>query len=366
MVSNFQVSALRFPALTALTLTICYFAQPVLITLCISVLFAFILAPVAETLQRLRLSAGLAAFLAVVLASLLMYGITYYSYNSAMSLWQDVPRLTRKIRQPLLGIQQHAQTLESALPKMKEDKDAVKVIPQINWSDILVRNVGSVTEFAFLVSFIPFLVYFMLSRQHHLLTATVLLFRPENQTRVRATLQLVSAMIRSFVAGSLVVGLFMAAVSIIMFALLQIPYFYFAGFVSGFLSLIPYLGVILAVIPPLIAGAEQISGPQILFIVFAQLGLHVFVTNLLFPKLLANRLQLNPLIVTVSLLFWGWFWGAMGLILAVPITATVKIIFDHVDSLRPYGAWMGGWVEKKRGLSQLAESLALHKIKPQP
>ena len=56
---------------------------------------------------------------------------------------------------------------------------------------------------------------------------------------------------------------------------------------------------------------------------------------------IGSRLQLNPLAVTISLLLWGWLWGAMGLLLAVPITATMKIIFDNVENLRPYGAWLG-------------------------
>ena len=63
--------------------------------------------------------------------------------------------------------------------------------------------------------------------------------------------------------------------------------------------------------------------------------------NVLYPKLIGKRLQLNPLAVTIALLIWGWLWGAVGLILAVPLTAALKIIFDNVESLRPYGAWLG-------------------------
>ena len=70
-------------------------------------------------------------------------------------------------------------------------------------------------------------------------------------------------------------------------------------------------------------------------------GLHIFAINVLYPKLIGKRLQLNPLAVTIALLIWGWLWGAVGLILAVPLTAALKIIFDNVESLRPYGAWLG-------------------------
>jgi len=58
------------------------------------------------------------------------------------------------------------------------------------------------------------------------------------------------------------------------------------------------------------------------------------------PPIIRKRLNLNPLIVTIGLLVWSSIWGAMGLILAVPITGAMKIIFDHVDGLRSFGAWM--------------------------
>jgi predicted PurR-regulated permease PerM len=110
---------------------------------------------------------------------------------------------------------------------------------------------------------------------------------------------------------------------------------------SGFLSVIPYLGVVLAIVPPVIAGMGQIGSEEIVVIIVTVISLHLFAINVLYPKVIGRRLQLNPLAVTLALLFWGWLWGAMGLILAVPLTAAMKIIFDHVDSLRPYAAWLG-------------------------
>ena len=76
-------------------------------------------------------------------------------------------------------------------------------------------------------------------------------------------------------------------------------------------------------------------------ILIAVFGLHLFALNVLYPKFLGSRLQLNPLAVTLSLLFWGWLWGAMGLVLAVPMTAAIKIVFDHIETLRGYGSWLG-------------------------
>ena len=63
--------------------------------------------------------------------------------------------------------------------------------------------------------------------------------------------------------------------------------------------------------------------------------------NFLYPKLIGKRVRLNPLAVVISLLFWLWIWGGMGLILAVPIVGAAKIICDYTDSLRGFGEWLG-------------------------
>jgi predicted PurR-regulated permease PerM len=57
--------------------------------------------------------------------------------------------------------------------------------------------------------------------------------------------------------------------------------------------------------------------------------------------MVGRRVQLSALAVTVALLFWGWLWGAIGLILAIPITATIKVVCDHVEDWRPFGRWLG-------------------------
>ena len=83
------------------------------------------------------------------------------------------------------------------------------------------------------------------------------------------------------------------------------------------------------------------SGIGVIVIFVTVVGLHVLTMNVLYPKIVGKRLRLNPLAVTLALLFWAWIWGAMGLILAVPIVGATKIICDYVDSLRGLGAWLG-------------------------
>jgi len=69
--------------------------------------------------------------------------------------------------------------------------------------------------------------------------------------------------------------------------------------------------------------------------------LHILALNLLYPKLVGSRVHLNPLVVTVALMFWGFLWDAPGLVLAIPLTAGIKAVCDNVRTLRPYGKFLG-------------------------
>jgi len=300
---------------------------------------AFILAPIVDFLTYLRLPRSLASAIAILLMLGALAGIVYFSYNQAATLLQDLPKYTTKIRDQALQFRKSAERLEVLPPE--HEKGVVSVRPATDWTDILTRGFGSASAAILAVSFIPFLVFFMLTWQQHVRSATVMLFPMENRHAAYVTLGQISAMVRSFMVGNLLIGLFVGAVSTIIFWMINLPFFYFAGFASGFLSLIPYMGLMLALVPPIFVGLGHMESGDVLMIVATVFVLHLIALNLLYPRVLGKRLQLNPLAVTMALLVWGALWGGMGLLLAIPITAAIRIIFAHVESLKPYGAWLG-------------------------
>jgi len=343
--SRVQAASLAVLACGAV-LTMMYVAKPVLIVMLVSVLLTFALAPIVDFLERfVHLPKAVGAFVAVLLLVALTYGLTYLSYNRAVGFLQQLPQYSGKIRETVMRFREHAEnikkTTENVLSQDQEEKNAVTVRQTSNWTETLTQGAVSFTEVVLLAGFVPFLVYFMLSWQEHVRTATVMLFRMDHRHTAYVTLGLISAMIRSFIVGNLLVGIFSSIVSIIAFGVIGVPYFYFIGVISGFLTLVPYLGIVLAMLPPIAAGLGVIHTEQFVMIVSTIIALHLFALNVLYPKLIGRRTQLNPLAVTIALLFWGWLWGAAGLILAIPLTAALKIILDHIETLRPYGAWLG-------------------------
>jgi predicted PurR-regulated permease PerM len=318
---------------------ICYFAEEILVVILVSVLLAFVLAPIADLLSRLRLPRWLAAAIAVTLLVVALGGLAYYGVNQMFNLIDELPKYSGTVRAEVAKISRKAQTLEAITPT--PEKGAVKVRETQNWTDLLSHGFGSATEIVLACSFVPFLIFFMLMWQEHARAATVGLFPLENRREAYSTIGQIATMVRSFILGNLFIALLVGGISTIVFALQKIPFFYFVGFASGFLSLIPYLGVILALLPPLFVGISHLTLENVVGIALTVFILHILAINLLYPKFLGSRLRLNPLAVTIALLLWAWLWGAVGLILAVPITAGMKIVFDHVQPLKPFGAWMG-------------------------
>lgn len=324
-----------------------YLLKVVMVTTLFSILLAFVLEPFVDRLARIGLPRTLGALLAVALMVGMAGGLTYFFYSRAVNFATQLPRYSGKIRSALAGIRAQTDQIEEstrsviASPNVGKPPVPVEVRDAPGLSSLISSGGGTLGEVVLAIGITPFLVYFMLTWKDHAHSATVRLFPKEHRLAAHRTVARISTMIRSFIAGNVLVGLVSAVASALVFWHLGIPYFYFLGVISGFVSLIPYLGVFLALLPPLAAGMGIIDKTGVGIIVVTVIGLHLLSMNVLYPKVVGKRLRLNPLAVTLALLFWAWIWGAMGLLLAVPLVGATKIVCDYVEPLRGLGAWLG-------------------------
>jgi len=327
----------------ALIVMFAYYGESVLAVLFFAILLSFMLSPVVQALEYLHLPRAMAALISVVVLLAVLYGVTVASYNQAVIFADNLPKYSQKIRSMLQPYQQEAEKLEKTgeVVGSPEDTNVVPVRQVQSWSETLTHGAGTVTDIVLAASFIPFLAYFLLTWQSHARSATVMLFPLHHRNTAFVTLGLIGKMLQSFIVGNLLIGLLISAVSVAIFGVLHVPFFYFVGFLSGFLSLVPYLGIVLAMFPPILVGLGQLEPGDLVVVVVCVVGMHLLALNVLYPKLLGSRLKINPLAVTIALLFWGAVWGAVGLVLAIPITGAIKIIFDHVESMKPYADWLG-------------------------
>ena len=324
-----------------------YLLKLVLVTTLASLLLAFVLEPVVSGLSRIHVPRAFGALLAVILMVALAIGLTFFFYGRAVDFATQLPKYSGKIRSTLAVLREQTSQIEEstrsviASPRIGKTPLPVEVQEAPGLSRVISAGGGTLGEVFLAITFVPFLVYFMLTWKDHAHSTTVRLFPKEHRLVAHRTVGRISTMIRGFIAGNVLIGLINATVSTIVFWQLGIPYFYFLGVISGFASLIPYVGVFLALLPPLAGGMGIVNRSGVLIVLLTVVGLHVVTLNVLYPKIVGRKLRLNPLAITLSLLFWAWIWGAMGLILAVPIIGATKIICDYIDPLRGFGVWLG-------------------------
>jgi predicted PurR-regulated permease PerM len=372
---------------------ILYWARVFFVTSIIAVIIAFILEPFVGLLMRVRFPRSVASFVVCSMALMLLYLLGLGAYTQIAGLWDEMPRFSQRVNEVVEGARHKIDELENStyrliVPKPQQAQPAPPPQPQpqpssrrkrnqepvaqaqalppglqplglppgfpVNipevriheeqkqLSDLLYDRIGSLYQILLMASFVPFLVYFMLSWRDHIHRSFLQFFEGEDRTAAARSLQGIGDMVRGFVVGNFVLGILLAVMSSLAFMAIRLPYPLLAGPVSGFLSLVPYVGLPLALLPPAIvaiAGGSPLA--SFLIIIFVIAMLHLIAMNLLYPKIVGSRVHLNPLAVTFALMLWGFLWDAAGLLLAIPLTAGIKAVCDNVRGLRPFGKFLG-------------------------
>ena len=357
-----------------------YFGRAFFVTLISAVIITFILQPFVLWFMKIKLPRSIASFLVCSIFVLLVYFSGLGLATQATGLIDDLPGYGQKLGELIDGVADRLSELERSvtqlMPKKLQDPpptlgleapkkgrrvriappppppvdpnapapvQEVRIQPERSpLLSFLYARIETIYSVTLMASFVPFLVYFMLSWSDHIQRAFLSLFEERDRAVASRSMESVAVMARAYMAGNFVLGLILAVLSTVFFMSLHLPYPLLVGPLSGFFSLVPYIGLPLALVPPVLSGLPVYSNLGAYLIITGGVGtLHLFALNLLYPKIVGARVHLNPLSVTVALMFWGLIWGGIGLVLAVPIVAGIKAVCDNVAAWKPYGRLLG-------------------------
>ena len=329
-----------------IVLVFLYYAASVVMTVLLAVLVAYFLDPVVEWLENRGLPRGLGALLMVLVMVAVGVAALSAMWYRAEAFAADWPKYSAKLRGAREAVESRLQSIEAHVreiaPEEKASRGTLRVEQTESTRSLLFEKLGSLTNIFVAATFVPFLVFFMLAAKRDVWHATLQLFPPGQRTRVKRALEEVGRVLRGYVMGNVSVMMILAVASTIFFVLKGLDYPWLAGIICGFLNLVPYFGTVLSVIPPMILGMTKWNSALDYFEVIAVMfALHFIALNVLYPKIIGRKVQLNALAVTLGLLFWGWLWGGMGLLLGIPVTASIKVICDHMEGWEPVGRWLG-------------------------
>ncbi len=341
-----RISGLLWVVVVALIIAFCYFASSFCITIILATFLSILVDPLVSRLERFRVPRVASAVLIILGGMLALAMLAYASYGRFSDLVDNAPMYADRVREILSPItrkiarvEETAGRLDPAAPQPQPAQSRNKRVQEVKvqqaptWPSYLVRGLGSVSSIVLIAGVVPFLMYFMLIRKEkwYLMVAEVL--GPKNNPLVFS--QNLAVMVQRFALSNFLVGLVMSAATGTLLYALKLDGAWILGLISGFLNLVPFLGALLAVLVPLAAAIIQGSPVSyMLILVAAIIFVHLFANNFIIPHFVGSRMNIGPVAATAGVLFWGWLWGIMGVLLAIPLTGLVKLIADSHPSLK--------------------------------
>jgi predicted PurR-regulated permease PerM len=331
----------------AIILLFFYYAAGVVITVLLSVLIAYFLDPAVELLERVRIPRTIGALIMVLIMILVIIAVGYGLWQRTEDFAANWPKYRGILRDATGSVQGKLRGLEGSVNELTtSDSDGTSKATNVatdsgSVHNLVVRGIGSLYALILEGTFVPFLVFFMLAGKREVWHGTLQLFPVNRRTQVKETLEDLRDVLRDYLIGMTVVTLVVIACSSIFFLMLGLDYPILIGIVSGLFNMVPYIGAVLAWLPAFLLAIVKYKAVSHFPLIAAVLtSFHVIAQNLIAPQLVGRQVQLNAVAITISLLFWGWVWGGMGLILAIPITAALRVICDHIESWKPVARWL--------------------------
>jgi predicted PurR-regulated permease PerM len=320
--------------------------QAILIPLVVAIFLFQIFTPLMGALRARRVPASLAILIVLIVVSAVLLLSSWILYSTLSSFSDSLPRYQHRLTEGL----DHASTrLVSAIPRLRGP------IARFRWEEAL--EISSITSmvaaglgsflvfFSDLVLILLFLVFLLLGSESFPLKLGRAL-NPRHAERVAEVLHNIEEQVRRYLLLKTLINLGNGTVVAILFASFGVDFPLLWGFVTFLAHYIPQIGGVLSVgLPTVFLLLQFDSVGWALFVAGLNMAVQFIIGNVIEPEVMGERLDLSPMLVLLSLIFWGWLWGPWGMVLAVPIAATIRIVCENVRPLQPIAVLMSDSAE---------------------
>jgi predicted PurR-regulated permease PerM len=346
-----------------------YFAQAILRPIAFAVLLALLLTPAVRAMKRWRLPEPLgAAVLVLGLAAAFASG-AYLLFDPAKQWLENAPRTLRQAEYKLRGIRKSMQEMSKAaahveeITKMEPGKAAA---PKIVVSEprLVSRVLSGMHNVLPAAGATIVLLYFLLASGDMFLRKLVRTMPDPRRKRraVQISRAIQSNLGRYLITVSLINAGLGAATGALMH-LLGMPNPLLWGVLVAVLNFMPYIGAAISMIVlTTVAFLSFEHLGQVFAVPALFLALSVLEGQILTPLATGRRLMLNPVAIFVAMFLWGWLWGVLGALMAVPILMVLKVLCDHIDSLAPLGEFLAGGAYRRGRRGAAGDAAAAYDI----
>jgi predicted PurR-regulated permease PerM len=344
-IKEIDIQTIVMPVLTLMVGTAFFhYAQPIIVPLLLAAALTYVLLPAVDLLKKFRISHSVA----VVIVMLIVVGIAILLilllFGQLSDLASSIPEYKDKIVEALNNLQQRFSEYLRYFPGGLSDRQVIELdMAQLQqFSGYFFQGLGSLTTALGRILILFFLTLFMMIDSDLIKRKIKSIFGSRQMEATEEIINEINRQLKGFIRIKFAVVIGLAIVVTVGLLIFGVKYAYIWGPLVGIMNLVPYIGSIVSAIPPIIvAGIQYNSVLYMFWVALFFLVVQFIEGNIVTPRLTSGSVDLNTTAVLVSVMYWGWLWGFIGIVLAVPITVAVKIVCDHVEPLKPIGVMLG-------------------------
>ncbi len=318
-------------------------ARMLLIPFSLAFVFALLLFPFSRRLERLNIPRSISSVVSMVLVLLLVSTVIYILSVQIKRISGELPEIEAQLTETIDETQLYLE--EEFNVDQREQTDYIK-----QTLATFFRNSSAFyeTTFSFTAGLLNYLIivplglFFMLYYRSFFKEFLYRLLPRQQHDKLALVLFNVQQVIQSYIIGLFTVIAIVAVLNMLGLYFLGINHAIFFGLLAALLTIIPYVGIFIGSILPIIYAlitTDSLFYPVGVLVIFWVV--QVLEGNFITPNVVGSKVSLNPFAAIVALLIGGKVWGPAGMILFIPFLAMLKVIFDAVDPLKPYGFLLG-------------------------
>ncbi|HZK76214.1 MAG TPA: AI-2E family transporter [Candidatus Kapabacteria bacterium] len=318
-----------------------HWMQPVLLPFVVALFLSNIFRPLVAWLRKKKVPMAVALLIVLVLVGALLFGIALVAISSVHSLIAALPRYEIRWNNTILP---NLENLLSGAPITVQEQ-----VRTLQWSNLI--QTSAVFAFLFagagsffsLLSDLGLILLFMLFiiGGHGLFDRKVRIAYPENAEELTAMVRRIDSKTERYFITVTLINVVSGALTAIVLSAFGVDLALLWGLITFLVTFIPTVGSIFALVLPILVAFLQFDVISIpIAVTLTLIAVQFIWGSVITPHVMGSSLDLSPLLILISLIFWGWVWGPWGMVLSVPITSMIKIALESVPATKPIGILM--------------------------
>lgn len=318
--------------------------EDILIPVAFALLIAILLNPLNNRLER-KLPRVVAIFCCLLISIILVGTVLYFLSSQIATFSESIPALKAKSSSMITDLQQ----LVFQKFGMSLDKQAAMVKRALEGGPAYIgHTLNTILGITSVLVLIPIYVFFLLFYKTLILDFLYRVFSEKNSKQVGEVLKEVKTSVQSYIMGLLLEMVIVSAMNCTALLILGVRSAVLIGVIGGILNMVPYLGGLIAISLPVLMVTVTTDGYTTqLAVIGCYLVIQFIDNNILMTRIVSSKVQINALISIMIVLMGGALWGLPGMFLSIPFIAVLKIIFDRVDGLKPWGLLLSDTVPEQ-------------------